>query len=54
MLHNLEVDFYGASRGRTLRLRYEDWVEEPDRALAAIRRFAGIARPAERLAPDAG
>lgn len=42
VLHNLEVDFFGARRGRTLRLRYEDWVEDPEAALEEIRRFAGI------------
>jgi hypothetical protein len=52
VLHNLEVDLYGARNGQTLRLRYEDWVEDPARALDDIRRFAGLAVPAARLAPD--
>lgn len=54
VLHNLEVDYFGASRGRTLRLRYEDWVEDPDRALDDIRRFAGLSPPVDGPAADGG
>lgn len=53
VLHNLEVDYFGARRGRTLRLRYEDWVEDPDAALAEIRRFAGLTATPSRAAEDA-
>jgi hypothetical protein len=43
MLHNAEVDLFGRLEGPTLRLRYEDWVDDPATWLAAVRRFAGLA-----------
>lgn len=46
MLHNAEVDAFGARNGGTMRLRYEDWVEDPGRSLRSIRAFAGLPHPA--------
>jgi hypothetical protein len=42
MLHNAEVDLFGAVHARTLRLRYEDWVADPATSLRTIREFAGL------------
>lgn len=52
MLHNIEIDFYAVRFGPTWRLRYEDWVEDPGRALAGIRRFAGLSVPAASARGD--
>jgi len=42
MLHNAEIDLYGLRHGSTLRLRYEDWVEDPRGSLDEVARFAGL------------
>jgi hypothetical protein len=42
MLHNAEIDVFGMRHGRTMRLRYEDWVKDPRGSLRAVRRLADL------------